>query len=180
MKNIILIWLMNIVLIAAEKELPLFDFEVETITHEKGTLEPYKGKIILIVNVASKCGYTPQYDGLEKLYQAHKDEGFVILGFPSNQFGYQEPGSEEEIANFCRVNYGVSFPMFAKIDVNGDNAHPLYQWLKEQQPGILGTKAIKWNFTKFLIDKKGRVVERFSPSTKPSEIEHDVLTLLKQ
>ncbi len=180
MRFYLAVTLLVTILFAGEKEVSLFDFEVETITHEKTTLSPYKGKVILVVNVASKCGYTPQYEGLEKLYEAHRDEGFVILGFPCNQFGHQEPGTEEEIVTFCRVNYGVSFPMFAKIDVNGEKAHPLYRWLKSQQAGIFGTEAIKWNFTKFLVDREGRVVARFSPGTKPSEIEKDVIALLKE
>ncbi len=164
---------------AESKISDLYSIEVETIAHEKTTLKAYKGKVLLIVNVASKCGFTPQYEGLEKLYQQYKGQGLVILGFPSNQFGSQEPGSEEEIMNFCRVNYGVSFPMFAKIDVNGDKAHPLYKQLKEAQPGILGSRSIKWNFTKFLVDTDGTVLERYAPSTTPESIGKDIARLLK-
>lgn len=157
----------------------IYDFHVKTINGEETTLEQYKGKVILIVNVASKCGYTPQYDGLEALYKKYKDEGLVVLGFPCNQFGSQEPGSEAEIQNFCRVNFGVTFPMFSKIKVNGEETHPLYRYLKSEQPGILGTEAIKWNFTKFLVDREGRVVERFGSSTRPSELEEKIEGLLK-
>jgi len=157
----------------------IYDFKVKTIKGEETTLEQYKGKVMLIVNVASKCGYTPQYDGLEALYRKYKDQGLVVLGFPCNQFGSQEPGSEEEIQNFCRVNFGVTFPMFSKIKVNGEETHPLYRYLKSEQPGVLGTEAIKWNFTKFLVDKEGRVVERFGSSTKPAELEEKIEALLK-
>ena len=157
----------------------IYDIKVKTINGEETTLEPYKGKVLLIVNVASKCGYTPQYDGLEALYKKYRDEGLVVLGFPCNQFGSQEPGSEAEIQNFCRVNFGVTFPMFSKINVNGEETHPLYQYLKSEQPGILGTEAIKWNFTKFLVDKEGKVVERFGSSTKPKELEEKIEALLR-
>lgn len=157
----------------------IYDFNLKTIDGKETTLAPYKGKVMLIVNVASKCGYTSQYDGLQALYEKYKDKGLVVLGFPCNQFAHQEPGSEEEIQNFCRVNFGVTFPMFSKIDVNGDNTHPLYQYLKSQQPGILGTEAIKWNFTKFLVDKEGKVLNRFSSSTKPKELEKEIETLLR-
>ena len=157
----------------------IYDIKVKTINGEETTLEQYKGNVMLIVNVASKCGYTPQYDGLETLYKKYKDEGLVVLGFPCNQFGSQEPGSEAEIQNFCRVNFGVTFPMFSKINVNGEETHPLYQYLKSEQPGILGTEAIKWNFTKFLVDKEGNVVKRFGSSTKPKELEDKIEALLK-
>ena len=157
----------------------IYDFKVKTIEGDDTTLAPYGGKVLLIVNVASKCGYTPQYDGLEALYRKYKDKGFVVLGFPCNQFGSQEPGSEAEIQNFCRVNFGVTFPMFSKINVNGEETHPLYRYLKSEQAGILGTEAIKWNFTKFLVDKEGNVVERFGSSTKPSELEDKIEALLK-
>jgi glutathione peroxidase len=156
----------------------IYDFKVKTINGEETTLEEYKNKVLLIVNVASKCGYTSQYDGLESLYRKYKDAGLVVLGFPCNQFGSQEPGSEKEIQNFCRVNFGVTFPMFSKIKVNGEETHPLYRYLKSEQSGILGTEAIKWNFTKFLIDKEGRVVERFGSSTKPNELEKKIEKLL--
>ena len=157
----------------------IYDIKVKTINGEETTLEQYKGNVMLIVNVASKCGYTPQYDGLEKKKKKYKDEGLVVLGFPCNQFGSQEPGSEAEIQNFCRVNFGVTFPMFSKINVNGEETHPLYQYLKSEQPGILGTEAIKWNFTKFLVDKEGNVVKRFGSSTKPKELEEKIEALLK-
>ena len=152
--------------------------EVTTIDGKQINLSLYQGKVILIVNLASQCGFTGQYDGLEKLYLKYVDQGLVILGFPCNQFGNQEPGSAEEIMNFCRLNYGVTFPMFAKIDVNGPNTHPLYTLLKNERPGFLGSSAIKWNFTKFLVDRDGNVVERYSPSTKPSEIEDKITSLL--
>lgn len=157
----------------------IYDFNVKTIDGKETTLRPYKGKVMLIVNVASKCGYTPQYDGLEALYTKYKDKGFVVLGFPCNQFANQEPGTEEEIQNFCRINFGVTFPMFSKIDVNGENAHPLYRYLKSKQRGILGTETIKWNFTKFLVDKEGNVKARFGSSTKPSELQNEIEALLK-
>ncbi len=156
----------------------IYDFEVKTIDGNKETLAAYKGKVILIVNVASKCGFTPQYDGLEALYKKYEARGFVVLGFPCNQFGHQEPGTEAEIKTFCRVNYGVTFPMFSKIDVNGDDAAPLYKYLKSQKSGVLGTEAIKWNFTKFLVDRDGNVVERFAPSTKPAELASAIEKLL--
>ena len=158
----------------------IYDFNVKTIEGKETTLAPYKGKVMLIVNVASKCGYTPQYEGLEALYKTYKGQGFVILGFPCNQFSNQEPGTEEEIENFCRVNFGVTFPMFSKIEVNGEDTHPLYAYLKSEQPGILGTEAIKWNFTKFLVDRQGNVVARFGSSTKPKELEEEIEKLLKQ
>ena len=157
----------------------IYDFKVNTIDSKETTLEQYKGKVMLIVNVASKCGYTPQYDGLETLYKKYKEQGLVVLGFPCNQFSSQEPGSEAEIQNFCRVNFGVTFPMFSKINVNGDNTHPLYRYLKSEQPGILGTETIKWNFTKFLVDKEGKVIERFGSSTKPVSLEEEIESLLK-
>jgi glutathione peroxidase len=134
------------------------------------SLDEFKGRVLLIVNTASKCGFTPQYAGLEELYRARKDRGLTVLGFPCNQFGEQEPGSSEEIGTFCERNYGVSFPMFAKIDVNGPSTHPLYQFLKTSKPGLFGSERIKWNFTKFLVDRNGNVVNRFAPSTKPEEI----------
>ena len=141
-------------------------------------LSDYRGKPMLIVNTASKCGFTPQYEGLEKLYEQHKDKGLVVLGFPCNQFGAQEPGSEEEIGAFCEANYGVTFPMFAKINVNGSDAHPLYTFLKGEKGGILGTKNIKWNFTKFLVNRDGAVVGRFAPATKPDAIEQAIAKVL--
>jgi glutathione peroxidase len=158
----------------------IYDFKVKTIEGKETTLAPYKGKVMLIVNVASKCGYTPQYDGLQTLYEKYHEKGLVILGFPCNQFANQEPGTEEEIQHFCRVNFGVTFPMFSKIEVNGENTPPLYAYLKSEQTGILGTEAIKWNFTKFLVDREGKVVARFGPSTKPNEIEEEIEKLLNQ
>ena len=156
----------------------IYDGEVTTIEGKQIKLALYQGKVILIVNVASQCGFTSQYDGLEELYRKYGDQGLVILGFPCNQFGAQEPGSEEEIMNFCRLNYGVTFPMFAKIDVNGPNVDPLYILLKKERPGFLGSGTIKWNFTKFLVDRDGNIVERYSPSTKPAEIEDKIISLL--
>jgi glutathione peroxidase len=156
----------------------LYDFKATRIDGREVSLSDYRGKVLLIVNTASKCGFTPQYEGLEKLYQRYRERGFMILGFPSNQFGAQEPGSNAEIANFCRVNYGVSFDMFAKIDVNGENTHPLYQYLKKEATGLLGSEAIKWNFTKFLIDRSGKVIDRYAPSTKPGSIAADIEKLL--
>ena len=156
----------------------LFDIAVHTIAGEAQTLRPYQGSVLLIVNVASKCGFTPQYTGLEALYRQYRQQGFVVLGFPCDQFGHQEPGNEAEIQQFCSLTYDVSFPMFSKIDVNGSNAHPLYQYLKKAQPGVLGTEAIKWNFTKFLIDKQGQVVKRFAPTDKPEDLAQDIKALL--
>jgi len=152
----------------------LYDIEARTIDGAVKPLRDYAGKTLLVVNVASKCGFTPQYAGLEALYEKYRDKGFVVLGFPCNQFGAQEPGSEGEIASFCSATYGVSFPMFAKIDVNGDGAHPLYKLLKHQAPGLLGTEAIKWNFTKFLVDKSGKVVKRYAPTDTPQSLEKDI------
>ncbi|ORZ39172.1 thioredoxin-like protein [Catenaria anguillulae PL171] len=140
----------------------------------------FKGKVVLIVNVASKCGFTPQYDGLEKVYQQYKDQGLVIIGFPCNQFGSQEPGTEEEITSFCRLNYGVSFPIMAKVDVNGDNTHPVWKWLKDQKTGFLGLSAIKWNFSKFLVGRDGQVVERYAPTTKPEDMAKDIEAALSK
>ena len=133
---------------------------------------------MLVVNTASKCGFTPQYEGLEKVYQQYKDKGLVVLGFPCNQFGAQEPGGKEEIQEFCQLNYGVSFPMFDKIDVNGHNTHPLYEYLKKQATGVLGSESIKWNFTKFLVNRDGKVVDRFAPTTKPEDMARDIEALL--
>jgi glutathione peroxidase len=156
----------------------VYDFSAKTIDGDEQPLGVYKGKTLLIVNVASKCGFTPQYAGLEDLYEKHKDEGLVVLGFPCNQFGGQEPGDEAEIKSFCSLNYDVSFPLFAKIEVNGKGTHPLYQHLKSEAPGVLGSEAIKWNFTKFLVDKQGRVVRRYAPNDKPESIEKDIASLL--
>lgn len=158
----------------------IYDFNVKTIKGEEQSMSIYKDKVLLIVNVASECGYTPQYEGLEKLYKTYQKQGFEILAFPCNQFGGQEPGTPEQIQNFCKVNFGATFPLFAKIDVNGEHAHPLYVYLKNKAPGILGTEAIKWNFTKFLIDKKGNVITRYGSSTKPEEIRTDIEKLLQK
>ena len=156
----------------------IYDFSAKDIRGKERKLDEYKDKVLLIVNVASKCGFTPQYKGLEALYEKLHARGFEILGFPSNQFGAQEPGNEAEIAQFCDLNYGVTFPMFAKIDVNGANAHQLFQYLTQAKPGILGTEAIKWNFTKFLIDRDGEPVARYAPQTKPEELEEPIRKLL--
>ena len=157
----------------------IYDFEVTTIDGVRQTLESYRGKVLLIVNVASKCGFTPQYAGLEALQRRHQDAGFAVLGFPCDQFGHQEPGSEEEIRNFCSLTYQVSFPMFAKIQVNGDQTHPLYNFLKSAQKGLLGSEAIKWNFTKFLVNREGAVVQRYAPTATPENIEKDLAALLR-
>lgn len=156
-----------------------YDFTAQSLTGRPADLAACKGKVLLIVNTASACGFTPQYKGLEELYEKFKDRGFEVLGFPCNQFGRQEPGSANEIAEFCERNYGVTFPMFDKIEVNGANAHPLFGFLKNEAPGILGTRDIKWNFTKFLVDANGKVVERYAPTTPPAAIEKDVERLLK-
>ena len=159
----------------------VYDFSALSVDGREVPLKQYKGNVLLIVNTASQCGFTPQYAGLETLYAQYKDRGLVVLGFPCNQFGAQEPGTEAEIAQFCEMNYGVSFPMFAKIDVNGPRAHPLYQFLKSEKSGIfgvLGFEAIKWNFTKFLVDRSGDVVARFAPSTTPAELGPAVEKLL--
>ena len=156
----------------------VYDFSPQTKGGKPMSLEDYRGKVLLVVNTASKCGFTPQFGGLEELYQKYKDKGLVILGFPCNQFGKQDPGSDDEIQEFCQLNYGVSFPMLAKIDVNGSNADPLFQHLKKEAPGALGTEAIKWNFTKFLIDAEGNVVKRYAPKDKPSAIGRDIEKLL--
>ena len=157
---------------------PIYDFMVTTINDTEQSLAEYKNKVMLIVNVASQCGFTPQYAGLEALYEKYKDRGLVVLGFPCNQFGGQEPGANAEIAQFCETSFGVKFPLFDKIDVNGGAAHPLYLYLTEARPGLMGTKAIKWNFTKFLVDRQGQVVERYAPNTKPEELAPEIEKLL--
>lgn len=154
------------------------DFTVKAPDGSDKKLSDFAGGPILIVNTASKCGFTPQYKGLEELQRKYKGKGLTVLGFPCNQFGAQEPGDAEEIANFCSLNYDVSFPLMAKVEVNGDNAEPLYEHLKSAKPGLLGTKSIKWNFTKFLIDKEGKVVGRYAPTDKPESIEKDIEKLL--
>ena len=154
------------------------DFTVTTNRGEALDLSSKLGTVLLVVNTASKCGFTPQYDGLEKLYQQYKDRGFEVLGFPCNQFGAQEPGNADEIAEFCKVNFGVSFPLMAKIDVNGADASPLYDWMKAEKKGLMGTTAIKWNFTKFLIDRQGKVARRYGPTDTPAAIAKDIEKLL--
>jgi glutathione peroxidase len=156
----------------------VYDFAVKDIHGKDQKLDQYKDKVMLIVNVASKCGFTPQYKGLESLYEKLHARGLEVLGFPCNQFGAQEPGSEKEIESFCELNYGVKFPLFAKIDVNGDGADPLYKYLKKEKPGLLGSEAIKWNFTKFLVDRKGRIIERYAPNVEPQAIAPDIEKLL--
>ena len=156
----------------------LADFSANRLDGTAQDLSAFAGQVVLIVNVASQCGFTPQYEGLEALYQRFKDRGLIILGFPCNQFGAQEPGSSEEIAQFCALNFGVSFPMFERVEVNGDAAHPLFDWLTAAAPGVLGTEAIKWNFTKFLLDRDGKVVDRFAPTTEPAEIAPAIEKLL--
>jgi len=152
----------------------VFDFSATTIDGKTRKLADYKGKVLLIVNTASKCGFTPQYKGLEALYKQYGKRGLVVLGFPSNQFGEQEPGPESEIAEFCEMNFGVTFPLFAKVDVNGESAHPLYRYLTKAKPGLLGSEGIKWNFTKFLVDREGRVAKRFAPTAEPKELAADI------
>jgi glutathione peroxidase len=152
----------------------VYDFSAKTIDGKSRKLSDYKGKVLLVVNTASKCGFTPQYKGLEALYAKYKSKGLVVLGFPSNQFGQQEPGPDDEIAEFCEMNFGVTFPLFSKVDVNGDAAHPLFKYLTSTKKGLLGSEAIKWNFTKFLIGRDGNVVERYAPTTKPEDLEKDV------
>jgi len=158
----------------------LYDFSVRSLDGKTRSLAGYRGKTLLIVNVASGCGFTPQYAGLEALYRRHRRRGLVVLGFPCNQFGQQEPGDAEEIRRFCSLTYDVTFPLAAKVDVNGPRAHPLFQYLKAERPGALGSRAIKWNFTKFLVGPDGRVLRRYSPSTLPEQIERDILPLLPE
>ena len=152
----------------------VYDFQATSITGQPVSLADFRGKPLLIVNTASKCGFTPQFEGLEQLWKTYGPRGLVIVGFPCNQFGSQDPGNEQEIASFCQLNYGVSFPMMAKIDVNGEQAHPLYKWLTQEAPGILGTKAIKWNFTKFLVGRDGQVIKRYAPTDKPKDLAADI------
>ncbi|MGG1674720.1 glutathione peroxidase [Neobacillus sp. NRS-1170] len=156
----------------------IYQFNAKTIDGQEISLKQYEGKVVLIVNTASKCGFTPQFKELQELYETYKDKGLEILGFPCNQFMNQDPGSEEEIKSFCELNYGVTFPMFAKVDVNGVYAHPLFRYIREKTPGLLGLNTIKWNFTKFLVDANGNVIKRFAPQTKPSEIAKDIETIL--
>ena len=156
----------------------IYQFKVTSIDGREVALSDYKGKVLLVVNVASQCGFTPQYAGLEKLYEKYQGRGLVVLGFPCNQFGSQEPGTEAEIKTFCETSFGVKFPLFRKIEVNGPDAHPLYQYLVKEKPGILGTEKIKWNFTKFLVDRDGNPVKRFAPGDKPEAMEKEIERLL--
>ena len=157
----------------------LGDFKATAIDGTERDLSDYEGQVVLVVNTASECGFTPQFDGLQKLHDEYADRGFTVLGFPCNQFGGQDPGDDEQIAGFCQKNYGVTFPMFSKVDVNGDEAHPLFQWLRQEKGGLLGDK-IKWNFTKFLISRDGRVLKRYAPTTKPEGLGGDVEKALAQ
>jgi glutathione peroxidase len=156
----------------------LYDYEFSLSSGQVQALSAFKGKVLLIVNTASKCGLTPQFEGLEKLYRDYADQGLEIIGFPCNQFAHQDPGSDQEIVEFCQRNYGVSFPMAQKIDVNGSHTHPLYKFLKDEAPGLLGSRNIKWNFTKFLVDRDGKVLERFAPTATPESIEQRIAELL--
>ena len=156
----------------------IYDFDVNTISGKSVPLANYQGKVLLIVNTASKCGFTPQFSGLEKLYEELHEQGLEILGFPCNQFLKQDPGSDTEISEFCSLNYGVTFPMFSKIEVNGEHTHPLYRYLKTEAKGLLGSEKIKWNFTKFLVDRDGKVIKRYAPNTEPKDIEKDIKDLL--
>lgn len=156
----------------------VYDFSATSLDGASVDLSQYEGKVLLIVNVASKCGFTPQYDGLQKLYEEYMNRGLVVLGFPCNQFGRQEPGNADEIKEFCSLTFNVDFPMFEKIDVNGNDAPPLYRFLKSEKPGILGSEAVKWNFTKFLVDRDGQVVKRFAPNDKPEDLKADIEALL--
>lgn len=158
----------------------IYDIKIKTINGVEQSMSDFKGKVLVIVNTASKCGFTPQYKALQELYETYQSEGLEILGFPCNQFMSQEPGNEEEIKSFCELNYGVTFPMYAKVDVNGSDAHPLFNHLTKEAPGVLGSKAVKWNFTKFLVDKNGKAAERFSPNTDPKEMEEKIQQLLKE
>ncbi len=156
----------------------IYDFTVRDIAGQERPMADYRGKVLLIVNTASKCGFTPQFEGLQQLYSDLKDQGFEVLGFPCNQFMNQDPGDEAAISQFCSLNYGVDFPMFAKVEVNGDGAHPLYRYLKKEAKGLMGSEKVKWNFTKFLVDRDGRVVRRYPPTTKPEAIRADIEKLL--
>ena len=152
----------------------VYDFSARTIQGQPVELSQFKGQVLLIVNTASECGFTPQFKGLQALFDRYAERGFAVVGFPSNEFGGQDPGSNDEIASFCEMNYGVSFPMMAKVEVNGGNAHPLWKWLKGEKPGFLGTEAIKWNFTKFLVGKDGQVIKRYSPQDEPEKLAKDI------
>lgn len=163
---------------ATQTSTSVYDFSATAIDGKSVSLDTYKGKVLLIVNTASQCGFTPQYKGLQALHEQYGEKDLVVLGFPCNQFGQQEPGSSEQIQSFCETTFGVSFPLFQKIDVNGSNAHPLYQYLTKEAPGILGTKNVKWNFTKFLVDRNGKVVKRYPPTATPEAIAKDIQALL--
>ncbi len=178
-KIILVLSLIFSVLNAKETQMNIYDFNVKTIDGQEISMSKYKGKVLLIVNVASRCGFTGQYEGLEKLFEKYKNEDFMVLGFPSNQFANQEPESNEKIKEFCSLTYDVKFDMFSKVDVNGENEAPIYKFLKSNQKGILGSENIKWNFTKFLFDKNGNIVDRFAPTTSPEAIEKDIIKLLK-
>jgi glutathione peroxidase len=178
MKNLFLVFIVFITTLYGGNQMSIYDIEVKNIDGKVYKMEKYKGDVLLIVNVASKCGFTNQYAGLESLHEKYHDRGLSVLGFPCNQFLSQEPGTEEQIKEFCSLTFGVKFDMFSKIDVNGENTHPLYKYLKENSSGILGTDLIKWNFTKFLVDKDGKVLKRYAPSTKPEDIESDILKLI--
>jgi len=156
----------------------IYQFNATNINNQEVSLDDYRGKVILIVNTASKCGFTPQFEGLENLHKDLSDQGLIVLGFPCNQFGKQDPGSDGQIEEFCQLNYGVSFPMFSKIEVNGSNTHPLYEYLKQNAKGLMGSKTIKWNFTKFLVNREGEVVKRYAPNDKPENIQADIQALL--
>lgn len=158
----------------AHSESGVYDFEAMSIQGQPVSLADHRGKVLLIVNTASACGFTPQFAGLESLWNSYRERGLVVIGFPSNEFGGQDPGSDGEIASFCQLNYGVSFPMMSKVKVNGAAAHPLWQWLTKEAPGILGSKAVKWNFTKFLVGRDGQVVKRYAPTDKPESIQSDI------
>ena len=162
----------------AGKAQSIYDFEAISIDGKPAHLSTQRGKVLLIVNTASACGFTPQFAGLEKLWQDYSEKGLVVIGFPSNQFGAQDPGSNDEIASFCQVNYGVSFPMMGKVEVNGGGAHPLWEWLKSEAPGLLGTKTVKWNFTKFLLNREGHVIARYAPNHEPADIADDIRAAL--
>ena len=158
----------------ARQQQTVFDFQALSIDGRPADLSTQRGKVLLVVNTASACGFTPQFAGLEALWQRYRDRGLVVIGFPCNQFGAQDPGTNDEIGAFCERRYGVSFPMMAKVDVNGDGAHPLWQWLTQQAPGVLGSRPVKWNFTKFLVSRDGRVVQRYAPTQSPESLEHDI------
>ena len=178
-KILLLIMLFLTSIIAKENNMSIYDFNVKTIDGEEVSMSKYKGKVLLIVNVASKCGFTSQYEGLENLYEKYKNQDFMVLGFPSNQFANQEPESNDKIKEFCSLTYDVKFDMFAKVDVNGENEAPIYKFLKSNQKGILGTENIKWNFTKFLVDKEGNILDRYASTTTPESFEKDIIKLLK-